>query len=64
MFESTATWMEEIVYPAVNDYLQYIGPWAREVERAADRVRPAEELKVYGQRRLEPLPRAAGSDRR
>jgi Family of unknown function (DUF6055) len=32
MFESTATWMEEIVYPAVNDYLQYIGPWARDVE--------------------------------
>lgn len=27
-FEATATWMEEQVYPLVDDYLQYVGPWA------------------------------------
>jgi hypothetical protein len=29
MFESTATWMEDRVYTDVNDYLQYITPWAQ-----------------------------------
>ena len=28
MFESTATWMEEQVYPAINDYVTYLGAWA------------------------------------
>ena len=28
MFESTATWMEEQVYPAINDYVNYLGTWA------------------------------------
>lgn len=28
MLESTATWSEEQVYPAVNDYLGYLGTWA------------------------------------
>jgi hypothetical protein len=28
MFESTATWMEDRVYTDVNDYLQYLTPWA------------------------------------
>ena len=28
MFEATATWMEEQVYPAINDYFQYLEPWA------------------------------------
>ncbi|HEX8104710.1 MAG TPA: MXAN_6640 family putative metalloprotease [Solirubrobacteraceae bacterium] len=27
-FEATATWMEDQVYPAIDDYLQYIDPWA------------------------------------
>jgi hypothetical protein len=47
MFESTATWMEEIVYPAVNDYLQYIGPWARDVETPMTEFSDR-SLKVYG----------------
>jgi hypothetical protein len=29
MFESTATWMEDRVYTDVNDYRQYITPWAQ-----------------------------------
>jgi hypothetical protein len=29
MFESTATWMEDRVYTDVNDYLQYLTPWAQ-----------------------------------
>ena len=28
MFESTATWMEEKVFPEVDDYHQYVVPWA------------------------------------
>ena len=30
MDESTATWMENEVFPAVNDYLNYVRGWARE----------------------------------
>jgi hypothetical protein len=29
MFEATATWMEDEVYTDVNDYLQYLAPWAQ-----------------------------------
>ena len=29
MFEATATWMEDEVYTAVNDYLQYVNAWTR-----------------------------------
>jgi Big-like domain-containing protein len=29
MFESTATWMEDRVYTDVNDYRQYLTPWAQ-----------------------------------
>jgi hypothetical protein len=29
MLESTATWMEDRVYTDVNDYLQYLTPWAQ-----------------------------------
>ena len=29
MFESTATWMEDRVYTDVNDYRQYLIPWAQ-----------------------------------
>ena len=28
VFEAGATWMEEQVYPDVNDYFQYLEPWA------------------------------------
>ena len=29
MFESTAVWMEDKVYDDINDYVAYLGPWAR-----------------------------------
>jgi hypothetical protein len=29
MFEATATWMEDRVYTDVNDYRQYVTPWAQ-----------------------------------
>jgi len=29
MFESVATWMEDYVYTDVNDYRQYVTPWAQ-----------------------------------
>jgi hypothetical protein len=29
LFEATATWMEDRVYTDVNDYVQYITPWAQ-----------------------------------
>jgi Big-like domain-containing protein len=29
MLESTATWMEDRVYTAVNDYVQYLTPWVQ-----------------------------------
>jgi hypothetical protein len=47
VFESTATWMEEQVYPAVNDYLQYLRPWVREVETPLTKF-SNRSLKVYG----------------
>jgi len=28
MFESTAVWMEDVVYDDVNDYRNYLGPWS------------------------------------
>ncbi|MEA2427628.1 MAG: hypothetical protein QOF37_1256 [Thermoleophilaceae bacterium] len=53
MFEATAVWMEDKVYTEVNDYLQYLTPWAQmtfvpltqfNVQRSDD---PA-NVKVYG----------------
>src|SRR3954451_3713461 len=53
MFESSAVWMEDKVYTAVNDYLQYLTPWAQmsflpittfNAQRSDD---PA-NVKVYG----------------
>jgi hypothetical protein len=44
--ESTATWIEEQVYPAVNDYLQYIGSFARQV--AVPITKANGGLKIYG----------------
>jgi hypothetical protein len=29
MFEATATWMEDEVYTQIDDYLQYLAPWAQ-----------------------------------
>ena len=48
MFESTATWMEEKVYPDVDDYLQYVGPWAKVSPMPITRFDRANGDKVYG----------------
>ena len=53
MFEATATWMEDRVYTDVNDYLQYLTPWARMSTvpltqfNASNASDPA-NVKVYG----------------
>ncbi len=44
MLESTATWMERMVYPAIRDYLRYLPEWTR-----SSRVPMASSgRKVYG----------------
>jgi hypothetical protein len=55
MFESTATWAEDKVYPSINDYLNYMPHWvqllAQPLTEFADDnpSTPAQEdLKVYG----------------
>ena len=48
MFESTATWMEEKVFPAVDDYHQYVGPWAQLSAMPITRFDRANGDKVYG----------------
>lgn len=32
MFEATAVWAEEKVYPQINDYLNYVKAWARDIK--------------------------------
>ena len=55
MFESTATWAEDKVYPAINDYLNYMPDWVQLLsqpltEFASDKNNTTvrEDLKVYG----------------
>lgn len=53
MFESTATWAEEKVFDAVNDYLFYLQPWAglpgAPLTSSGDGVAPSgDDLKMYG----------------
>jgi hypothetical protein len=51
MLEATATWAENKVYPAVDDYLNYLGPWVGCSETpltAADPPGTACDLKMYG----------------
>jgi len=48
MFESTATWMEEKVFPDVDDYHQYVGPWAQLSAMPITRFDRANGDKVYG----------------
>lgn len=45
MFESTATWVEDLVYPEINDYLNFVGAFAKapfkpmaETDRKATRL--------------------------
>ena len=44
--ESTSTWIEDKVYPDVNDYLQYIPSFARQVALPITRANGG--LKIYG----------------
>lgn len=47
MFESTATWMEDLVYPEINDYLFFVDAFARRPGRPlAEQDRGASKL--YG----------------
>src|SRR2546423_13083011 len=53
MFEATAVWMEDKVYTDVNDYLQYIRPWAKlsfvsMTQHNATDQNDALNVKVYG----------------
>lgn len=45
MQEATATWFEEVIFPAIDDYLQYIGPWAASTLTSITAPIPE---KVYG----------------
>ena len=64
MLESTAVWMEDKVYPQLDDYLQYLGDVDASSASPADALqrhrprRPAEREGVRRQR-LEPLARRA-----
>jgi len=44
MAESTAVWMEDHVYDGINDYLRYMGRWARRTRVPLT----ANSIKVYG----------------
>ena len=48
MLESTATWMEEKVYPEVDDYHQYVKPWAQLTMMPLTRFNRQDGDKVYG----------------
>ena len=48
MFEATATWSEEFVYPAVNDYVNYIGAFASSPGAPITDPTAARGLKIYG----------------
>ena len=45
--ESTSTWMEEVAYPHIDDYLQYLTYFLSEPRRALNSGRPR-ELHLYG----------------
>ena len=45
--ESTSTWMEEVAYPHIDDYLQYLTYFLGEPQRALNSGRP-KELHLYG----------------
>ena len=51
MLESTATWSEEKVYPEINDYLGYVGAFARYPSEPVTQLFPPEQqraLRIYG----------------
>ncbi len=47
--EASATWMEEVAHPEVDDYLQYLGDLLGDPERALDSPsRSSSDLHLYG----------------
>jgi len=49
MFESTATWVEEHVFPEADDWLRsYVGFWARGSRQSLTDVSAGRGLRVYG----------------
>jgi hypothetical protein len=47
MFESTAVYMEDKVYPAINDYFQYVNSWIANTRQPLTAF-PDTNLKAYG----------------
>jgi hypothetical protein len=45
MFESTATWMEDKVFPSINDYHQYLDPWS---QLSQEPLTAPDNDKIYG----------------
>jgi hypothetical protein len=45
MFESTATWMEDKVFPQIDDYHQYLDGWAK---RSPEPLTAPDDAKIYG----------------
>lgn len=48
MFEATATWMEEKVYPELNDYLHYVPRFARTPGASLTSINAGGGFKPYG----------------
>jgi hypothetical protein len=48
MFESTATWVEDHVYPEINDYLNYLPSFAQNPGKPLTLRTAGRQLKVYG----------------
>ena len=48
MFESTATWSEDYVFPEINDYLGYLPAFARHPGEPLTDARAGGQLKIYG----------------
>lgn len=43
--ESTSTWMEEVVFPQVNDYIRYLTEWFSDPTKSLDNI---DNLREYG----------------
>lgn len=48
MFESTAVWAEEQVFPDLNDWLFYMTPWAHNPQQPITKASAGGGLRIYG----------------
>jgi hypothetical protein len=48
LFESTSVWVEEQVYPEINDYVNYVDAFASKPGAPITKTRAADGLKIYG----------------